>query len=276
MKFSIVIVSYNQAFYLEDTIKSVVNQNYSEKEIILIDGGSSDNSIDIIKKYADEFTYWVSEKDNGQSEAIIKGFKLCSGELITWVNSDDILMPNVLNIVANKARKVKDIRGVFYGGSYIIDSSGNQQDRSKSENVNKFVFKHLGPVICQPGTFFNRTDYNSIGGINKLLLYGMDYDLFCNFLFSGYPFYFTGKYHAQFRKHSSQKGHSKKYLEQCNHETILIKQKYGLNNVSVTIKIIARLIQIFSRIFNGYYLDTLFFRYRIRKSFTEFKTKYSE
>jgi glycosyltransferase involved in cell wall biosynthesis len=274
-KISVVIISYNQAEFLEETIVSVINQDYENKEIIVIDGGSTDRSPEIIKKYSDRFAFWASEPDRGQSDAIMKGFGRSNGDLIGWINSDDLLIQGALAAVANKVNQVKSCSGVFYGGCFIIDSKGKPVDCSVHEKFNYFVAKHIGPNISQPGTFCNRDDYNAIGGLKKELQYGMDLELFFNFLFSGYPFYYTGKYHAKFRKHASQKGHSKQYLEKCIQETRLIHEKYGLSNFTPTSKKAARSIQVFLRIVRGYYVKTLLFRYRHRRSFREYNAEYS-
>src|SRR5215203_4153623 len=96
-KITIVTPSFNQSDYLEETIVSVLSQNYPNLEYILIDGGSTDQSLDIIQKYKSSFTYWVSEKDSGQSEALNKGLRRATSEILTWLNSDDVYMPGVLH-----------------------------------------------------------------------------------------------------------------------------------------------------------------------------------
>lgn len=276
MKISIIIISYNQGCFLEETINSVINQNYEDKEIILIDGGSTDESPSIIKKYASYFKYYVSEKDEGQADAIIKGFSRADGDLITWINSDDLLLPGTLEAVKNKANQVPNREGVFYGGCFIIDKYGRVQDRFRYERFNYFISKRLGPTISQPGTFFSLKAYNSIGGVKKNFHYCMDKELFCNLLFCGYQFYYTNLYHAKFRKYSEQKGHSKLFLQKCADEEKYIHEAYNFHKVTKISKQIARSLQVFIRFVNGYYFHTAFFRIKIRKSFRQYLAKYIE
>ncbi len=120
---SVITVVYNGAKYLEETIKSVINQTYPNVEYIIIDGGSTDGTLDIIKKYEDYIDYWVSEKDNGQSDALNKGFSIATGDIFFYLASDDILLPGVLKKIA-KIFQEEDI-DFLYGNRLIIDANDN-------------------------------------------------------------------------------------------------------------------------------------------------------
>jgi glycosyltransferase involved in cell wall biosynthesis len=112
-KISIVTPSFNQGQYLEDIILSVLGQGYPNLEYLILDTESTDNSVSIIKKYLNQLNYWVSEKDNGQSDAINKGFEKATGEILMWLNSDDILMPNVLYFI--EERYLEKGYGIYFG-----------------------------------------------------------------------------------------------------------------------------------------------------------------
>ncbi len=275
VKVSVVIVSYNQDTFLERTIQSVVNQGYQNKEIVIIDDGSTDGSLDIIRKYEKHLHYWTSQVNSGQTKAISNGFAQCTGEIIGWINSDDLLGEGTLERVAKTAIKKNNVDAVFFGGALTIDADDRPQDRFYYGNFNSFIAKRIGPTLCQPGTFWGKKVYDKIGGLKTELRYGMDYDLFCNFLFSNTPFYYTGGINGEFRKYPSQKGHSTAYFEIVRTETDASNKRYGLDQFPKYQKGIALLLQTTLRIFNGYYWDKFFFRLKVRGSLKEFNTSYS-
>lgn len=120
---SIVTPSYNQAQYLEDTIQSVLTQDYPRIEYIVIDGGSTDGSLEIIKKYADRISYWVSEKDKGQTDALNKGFAASHGSILAWLNSDDTYRPGAIRAAVEYLSRHPQV-GMVYGDLDFIDENG--------------------------------------------------------------------------------------------------------------------------------------------------------
>ncbi len=178
-KVTIVTPSYNQATYLENTILSVLNQDYSNTEYIIIDGGSIDGSADIIKKYQDRLAYWVSEPDNGQSHAINKGFERATGQIFNWLNSDDLLMPSAVRIAVHYLTKNPDI-GMVYGDRIFIDAKGNFLRLAERPPFNpKLMLYNL--KIPQETVFFRRQHWIEVNGVDEALHYCMDYDLWIKF-----------------------------------------------------------------------------------------------
>lgn len=178
MRITIVTPSFNQASFLEETIQSILAQNYEDLEYFIIDGGSTDGSVEIIKKYEKHLTYWVSEKDNGQSEALNKGFRRATGEVLTWINSDDILLPGALQAAADAFSKAGPEIGLIYGGARLFDDNGPLQDIFHTSTPCPEAYT-AGMIFAQPASFFRREALEEVGLINEGLHYGMDYDLFC-------------------------------------------------------------------------------------------------
>lgn len=177
-KVSIVTPSYNQGEYIEQTIKSVVGQDYPNLEYIIIDGGSTDNSVDIIKKYADihSFISWVSEKDRGQSHAINKGFKLCTGEIVAWLNSDDVYEKNAIR---NQVKILIDNPDVMlvYGDAIIEDEvTGISEKFKTAEPFDYYRLIHVNHMIMQPTTFWRKKLFDKIGYLDESLNYTMDWE----------------------------------------------------------------------------------------------------
>ena len=171
-KISIVTPSFNQGEYLERTIKSILGQEYPNLEYIICDGGSTDNSVEIIRKYEDCLTWWCSEKDNGQTDAINKGMKKATGDICCWINSDDVLLPNALNIVGDYYLNHPDTE--FLNGLTVeID----KEDRVLKFNhmiMSGFFFRHGCYNISQQGMFWRRNLFEKLGYLDDSFHAKMD------------------------------------------------------------------------------------------------------
>jgi len=177
LKISIVTPSYNQSKYLPFTIESVLDQQYPNLEYIIIDGGSSDQSIDIIKKYERSLSYWISEPDRGQSDAINKGWKRVHGDIIGYLNSDDLLLPGSLERVAVFFEKNKDV-DFIYGNAIFIDESGKKIGRLNGHPFDLRLMLQRKITIPQPAMFFRKNLLDEIGYLDEDFHYTMDVD-FC-------------------------------------------------------------------------------------------------
>lgn len=227
-KISIVTPSYNQTQYLEETIRSVLLQNYPNLEYIIIDGGSTDGSVEIIKKYEPWLAYWVSEKDNGQSHAINKGIKRSLGKFFAWINSDDIYLPGFLAQHVQQIIQSEAIV-VVYGDINFIDEEGHCLGTwvTNQSTIKNFLLK--GNFIPQQSTLIRLANLKSIGGINESLHYIMDYALWLDLSFEGDLVYTPGVA-ACMRKHDLSKGGMFGYaFQQEGHQWILGWQ--GINKV---------------------------------------------
>lgn len=203
-KISIVTPSYNQAKFLEKTILSVLNQNYPNLEYIIIDGGSTDGSIEIIKKYQKYLTYWISEKDEGQADGINKGFKKSSGEILAWLNSDDSYLPETLFKIKNTFEKIKEIEFI-YGHSILIDANDGIIRAMYTVPQTYLSYIHdSGGNVFQGSVFWKREIFFKHGMINKKLKYAMEYELFDKF-FKNEKGYFLNDILAAYRLHREAK-----------------------------------------------------------------------
>jgi len=174
---SIVTPSYNQGQFLEETILSVLRQDYPNIEYIIIDGGSTDGSVDIIRKYQDKLAYWVSEKDRGQSHAINKGFAKARGSVMNWLCSDDILEPSMVSISMHYILKHPNV-GLIYGDRVRIDAKGNIYSMQRYPAFKPY-FLRWGFSIPQETVLFRREVFEAVGGLDESLKMVMDFDLWC-------------------------------------------------------------------------------------------------
>lgn len=224
-KISIVTPSYNQAQFLERTILSVLNQNYPNLEYIIIDGGSTDGSVEIIKKYEKYLAYWVSEKDKGQSDAINKGFKKSTGKILAWLNSDDVYFDKeVLRGVARVFKKYSQV-DIIYGDYVIIDRNDLIL---KVQTFPKFNFNRMlrGCYVGQPSTFFRRKVINNDNLLNTDLKFAMDYEFWLR-LSKFYKFMHINKILSGDRNHPDRKIIAQR--ENMVKESIMVRKQFGQN-----------------------------------------------
>ena len=176
-KISVITPSYNQVDFLERTIKSVINQNYPNIEFIIIDGGSDDGSIEIIKKYEKYISYWVSEKDNGQSHAINKGLTIATGEWVAWQNSDDIYYPEAFNHIAEAAQKNSECN-LIVGNMNLIDQNDNLIRDLHFVKPSYGAMVAEGMVLSNQVSFWRRKVHQQIGWMDESLHLGFEFDWF--------------------------------------------------------------------------------------------------
>ena len=172
---SIITPSYNQAAFLEQSIQSVLGQEGPTIEYLVVDGGSTDGSVEIIRKYSDRLAWWVSERDAGQAEAINKGLQRTKGEIVAWLNSDDLYLPGAI-AQAVAAFQAQPEAGLVFGDAITIDPAGKQ--------IGRLAFGDWGldelmrfRIICQPAVFMRRTALEQAGYLDPSYHYLLDHQL---------------------------------------------------------------------------------------------------
>jgi glycosyltransferase involved in cell wall biosynthesis len=208
---TVITPSYNQGNYLEETIRSVLLQGYPKIEYMVLDGGSQDQSLEILKKYSPWLSYWVSKPDAGQSDAINRGLNKATGQFATWINSDDLLCKNAL--VEHAIRFGFDKQTVYLGICVYIDEIGNVLSehcgrvKSLEDLLHVETVWRAGGQIVQPEVIFPRELALSVGGLSRENHFTMDYELWGKLLLAGATFMYTGIPFGMFREHAAQKTH---------------------------------------------------------------------
>lgn len=205
-KICIVTPSFQQGGYIEETIRSIVSQNYPNLEYIVIDGGSRDQTVEIIKKYEGSINYWVSEKDRGQSHAINKGLARCTADIFNWINSDDMLAPGSLFAVADEW--MRQPGRVVAGGTELFDETGVIETiKARGQTLTNFVrfWEAKDFSWAQQGTFVPSAALKAIGGVREDLTYCMDYHMMVRLLMSGVEVAYVDQVLSRFRSHPLSK-----------------------------------------------------------------------
>jgi glycosyltransferase involved in cell wall biosynthesis len=202
---SIVTPSYNQAQFIEETIRSVLLQGYPDLEYIIIDGGSTDGSVEIIRKYEPWLAYWVSELDTGQADAIQKGFTRITGDIVAYLNSDDIYLPNAIATAVSVFQDTRDL-ALVYGDLIIVDEASQVVGkRCGFEGEFTEFFLSLTDPIPQPSAFLTRAALDAAGGLDPNFHMLMDFDLWARVGLRGMKMKHIPKNLSRFRLHGESK-----------------------------------------------------------------------
>lgn len=199
---SIVTPSFNQARFLEETLLSVQRQDYPRIEHIVVDGGSTDGSVDVIRRHGSRLARWVSERDNGQSDAIRKGFAMAAGAVFAWLNSDDTLMPGAIGVAVRELMRDPAL-GLVYGDRLEIDARGNVVGTVRLPSHQCAMFRR-NFTIPQETALFRRTLYEAVGGVDVGLRFAMDFDLWVR-LSAAAPMRHLPVFLGSYRRHDTSK-----------------------------------------------------------------------
>jgi glycosyltransferase involved in cell wall biosynthesis len=222
-KVTIITPSYNQARYLEASIRSVLEQDYQNIEYIVVDGGSKDGSVEIIRKYQDRLAWWVSEKDKGHADALNKGFSHASGEILAWLNSDDIYLPGAVSEAVSILQARPEV-GMVYATANLINDEGRIIGRFSSKQTD---YHHLlrGSVhIPQATTFFRAALWRQVGPLDLSLFFSFDYDLWVR-LAKVSELSYVPRIWANFRLHNQ--GKSILNDDRCYPDMLLVHKREG-------------------------------------------------
>ena len=203
MLVSIVTPSFNQDRYIEDTIQSVLAQDYPQIEYRIVDGGSTDNTIGVIKKYESKLVGWVSEKDKGQTDAINKGFAQAKGDILAWINSDDTYEPGAVSAAVRYLQEHPDV-GMVYGDCNFIDASGKVIGKFNAAQTSYSLLRQGYSHIPQQTMFFRAELWRQVGPLDPSFYFAMDYDLWTRIAARAEIKYVPQTW-ANFRLHSSGK-----------------------------------------------------------------------
>lgn len=226
-KISIVTPSFNQGKYLEQTILSVIEQDYPNLEYIIIDGGSTDESVEIIKKYEKHLAYWVSESDKGQTHAINKGFKRSTGDLVAWMNSDDVYAEGAFEKVAEVYNEYTNA-DVISGDKMHINEKGDELFPQRYAPYRIDTFANDKMAMCNQACFWKKSVFDQIGFLDVDIQFAMDYEYFIRMGVFGLKFKHIPEVLGKQRYYEGTKTSEEKWLEILYKNRQEINQKYDL------------------------------------------------
>lgn len=204
VKISVIMPSYSQADYVEEALLSALDQDYPHKEVLFLDGGSTDGTMEIVNRHRDRLAVCVSERDDGQSDAMRKGFERASGDVLTWLNTDDILLPGALAEVARVFEGNPGCEWAF-GNIVWIDADGAVIRCGRGEDWWPILPRVGTLTAAGPSAFFAKSLYDRVGGINLDLHYKMDTELWWRFAMAGARYHRLRRYTWAYRLHETAK-----------------------------------------------------------------------
>jgi glycosyltransferase involved in cell wall biosynthesis len=203
---TIVTPSYNQGRFIRATIESVLSQDYPAIEYIIMDGGSTDETAAVVKDYSSRLK-WISERDKGQSDAINKGFRIAKGEIVSWLNSDDFILPGAVSLAVKAFESQPEIMAV-YGEGYLIDEAGEVTRRfPATEPFNLWKLVYLSDYILQQTVYFRKRVFDEVGYLDETLHWGLDWDLLIR-IGKRYPLQYIPEYMGCLREYGAAKSFS--------------------------------------------------------------------
>lgn len=246
---SIVTAVFNGEKFLEETIQSVLSQSYSNIEYIIIDGNSTDGTVDIIKKYESKISYWISERDKGMYDAINKGFKKASGDIFAYINADDLYECNTCELVVEGFKKYKP--DLLFASTSYIDEKGNNLYHYKGVYLPRLLMKYLGRLpFAQQSCYWTAKIYKEIGGFDGSLRYVADSKFFFQIILdSKNKYIYIDYFIAKFRWHDESFSIAQR--NSMGEESLRMKKKIGVNiGESIFGKITSILIEIYVKTVN--------------------------
>jgi len=204
MTISIIVPCFNHGRWIEGCLNSIVSQGIANLELIVVDGGSTDGTIDVLKRYSQYLAYWVSEPDRGQTDALIKGFARSTGDIMAWINSDDFYEAGALEAIVSAFKAMPSV-DVLYGDMRWIDLEGRQigLKREIPFDVNIMLWDHN--YVPQPSTFWRRSLWLRTSGLDARMQCAMDFDLWLKFSRAGATFVHLPIVLSNMRRYSEQK-----------------------------------------------------------------------
>jgi glycosyltransferase involved in cell wall biosynthesis len=221
-RISIVTPSFNRKGFIEETMDSVLSQNYPNLEFIVMDGGSTDGTPDIIRRYEKHLKYWESRKDSGPAEAIANGFQHATGRIFASLMSDDLYLPGTLHAVADAmADPAVD---VVYGNTYWVDGDGNKLGERRQTPFSPMGYLYGASDLQEPATFWTGDLYRKAGGVDPAYKFAFDLELFTRFVKNGGRFRHINRFLASFRIHPTSKSSTE--LDLCSSEVQRLREKH--------------------------------------------------